>query len=137
VSLGTGIYEFLSDGMSVGERVYPLTLPQRVTLPAVTFQVISDIPTLSHSTAQDHPAWTGAERTDSRVQFSCYGSTYDEAEALCDELRSLAVGYRGSWGDVEVDSVIPDLRIDDWDQEPGVWRVIQDMIVGHRTAAAS
>ena len=103
----------------MGERVYPLTLPQGVTLPAVDVPGISDIPRSRHSTAQDHPACTGVERTVSRVQFSCYGTTYDEAEALADELASLAVGYRGTWGDVEVDSVIPDLRIDDWDRGPG------------------
>jgi len=137
MSLAAGIYDFLSAGLSVGERVYPLALPQGVTLPAVTYQVVSDVVTISHSTSQDHPTYTGTQRSDTRVQFDCYGRDYDEAEALCDELRSLAVGYRGFWGDVEIDSVIPDVRLDDWDETPGVWRVIQDLIIGHRTAAGS
>jgi len=137
MSFAAGIYTFLSDNLSVGERVYPLTLPQGVTLPAITYQVVSDVMTTSHSTAQDHPTWTGLARSDSRVQFDCYGSTYDEAEALCDELRLLTVGYRGTWGEVEVDSVLPDVRLDDWDETPGVWRVIQDLIIGHRTAPGS
>lgn len=136
MSLGAGIYEFLSDNLSIGERVYPLTLPQDVTLPAMTYQVISDVPTISHSTAQDHPTYTGTQRSDTRVQFDCYGSDYDEAEALCDELRQLTVGYRGSWGTEEVDSVLPDVRLDDWDEAPGVWRVIQDLIIGHRTGSS-
>jgi hypothetical protein len=127
----------MSAGLSVGERVYPLALPQDVTLPALTFRVVSDTPTMSHSTAQDSPTWTGRIRSDTRVQFECYASDYDGAEALCDELRALAVGYRGYWGDVEVDSVLPDIRLDDWDPSPGVWRVIQDLIIGHRTAAGS
>jgi hypothetical protein len=137
MSLGAGIYDFLADNLSIGERVYPLALPQDVTLPAITYQVISDVPTLSHSTAQDHPTYTGTLRSDSRVQFDCYGTTYDEAEALCDELRALVVGYRGFWGDVEVDSVLPDIRLDDRDEAPDVWRVICDLIIGHRTAASS
>lgn len=137
MSLGAGIFEFLSAGLSVGERVYPLALPQDVELPAITYQVISDLPTISHSTAQDSPTWTGVEHGFTRVQFNCYGSDYDEAQALCDELRAYAVGYRGYWGDVEVDSVIPDIRLDDWDETPGVWRVIQDITIGHRMAAAS
>ena len=137
MSLGAGIYDFMSAGLSVGERVYPLTLPQGVTLPAITYQVISDVPTISHSTMQDHPTYTGYEHGFVRVQFDCYGRDYDEAEALCDELRALAVGYRGYWGTVEIDSVRPDVRLDDWDETPGVWRVIQDLIIGHRTAAGS
>jgi hypothetical protein len=137
MSLGAGIFDFMSAGLSVGERVFPLTLPQGVQLPALTYQVVSDVPTLSHSTAQDHPTYTGLERTVSRIQLNCYGSTYDEAEALCDELRVLTVGYRGYWGDVEIDSVIPDIRLDDFDEAPGIWRVIQDLMVGHRTAAGS
>jgi hypothetical protein len=137
MSLAAGIFDFLSTGLSVGDRVYPLTLPQDVTLPALTFQVISDIPTLSHDVAQDHPLYTGARRSDTRVQFDCYGSTYDDAEALADELHTLAVGYRGFWGAIEVDSVLPDNRLDDRDEAPDVWRVICDLIIGHRTAAGS
>lgn len=137
MSLGAGIFDFLSSGLSVGERVYPLTLPQRVQLPAITYQVISDLTTVSHATMQDNPAWTGALHTFTRVQFGCYGRDYDEAEALCDELRAYAVGYRGTWGDIEVDSVRPDLRLDDWDEEPGLYRVIQDMVIGHRSLPGS
>jgi hypothetical protein len=134
MGLGAGIYAFLSAGLSVDERVYPLALPQDATLPALAWRVVSDVQTLSHSTDQAHPAATGARRSDSRVQFDCYGATYDEAEALRDELCALAVGYRGAWGDVEVDSVLPDLRLDDWDEAPAVYRAIQDLVVGHRAA---
>jgi hypothetical protein len=135
VSLGAGVSGFLS-GLSVGERVYPLTLPQDVTLPALTYQVISDVPTVSHSTMQDHPTYTGVRHSFTRIQFGCYGRSYDDAEALCDELAAFAVGYRGSWGDVEVDSVVPDLRLDDFDEAPAIYRVIQDLIVSHRTAGS-
>jgi hypothetical protein len=136
MSLAAGIFDFMS-GLSVGERVYPMALPQDVTLPALVYRVVSDVPELSHSTAQDHPTHTGVRYSTTRVQFDCYGSTYDEAEALCDELLDLAVGYRGLWGDVEVDRVTHDVRIDDWDEGPGIYRVIQDLHVGHRTAATS
>lgn len=137
MSFGAGIFDFMSSGLSVGERVYPLALPQRVELPAMTFQVISDRPLVSHSDAQDATTYTGIRYSVSRVQFNCYGSTYDQAEALCDELLALAVGYRGQWGDVEVDSVIADIRLDDWEGEPSLYRVIQDIEIGHRTAAGS
>lgn len=130
--LGAGIFEFLSGDMSVGDRVYPLTLPQQVELPALTYQVISDVPTITHSDVQDVATYTGLRHTFTRVQFGCYGRTYDEAEALADELQALAVGYRGLWGDVTVDSVVADIRLDDWEPEPGIYRVICDLIVGHK-----
>lgn len=137
MSLAAGIFDFLSTGLSLDGRVYPLTLPQDVTLPALTYQVISDIPTVSHSTIQDVPTFTGVRHAFSRVQFSCYDESYDGAEALCDELDQLAVGFRGMWGDVEVGSVIPDLRLDDWDEQPGLYRVIRDLIVSHTNQPAS
>lgn len=137
MSLGAGIFDFMSVGLSVGQRVYPLSLPQRAVMPALTYQVISDVPVVSHSDAQDHDTFTGTRYSVARVQFNCYGSTYDEAEALCDELLAYAVGYRGTWGDVEVDSVIADIRLDDRDEAPALYRVIQDVQIGHRTAAGS
>ena len=137
MSFGAGIHDFLSGGLSVGDRVYPLTLPQGVTLPAVTYQVISDVPAVSHSTMQDHPTYTGVRYSDTRVQFGCYGEDYDAAEALCDELDELVIGFRGTWGDIEVDAVRPDLRLDDWDEQPGLYRVIRDHIVSHRYQPAS
>jgi hypothetical protein len=131
MSLGAGIFEFLSGEGLVGDRIYPLTLPQDVTLPAITYQVISDAPTISHSTMQDVPTHTGIRHSFSRVQFNCYGETYDDAEALCDDLDDVAVGFRGLWGDVEIGSVVPDLRLDDLDEQPRLYRVIRDLIVSH------
>jgi hypothetical protein len=138
MSLGAGIFDFMSAGLSVGDRVYPLALPQDVTLPALIYRVVSDTPTMSHSTVQDSPTWTGAIRSDTRVQFEAYALTYDEAEALADELEAYAVGYRGLWGDVEVDQVYhAGVRLDDREEDPGLWRVLIDLIVGHRTAISS
>lgn len=135
--LGPAVHDFLADGLSVGERVYPLALPEDPGLPAIVYRVVSDEPTVTHSDAQDSPTWTGIRTSVSRVQFDCLADTYDDAEALRDELVQLAVGYRGMWGDLYVDSVIPDLRVDDWDEDPVVYRVIQDLMIGHRAVPTS
>lgn len=136
MSFAAGIADFMS-GLSVGDRVYPLSQPQNVTLPAIVYRVISDLPEVTHSDAKDHPTYTGIRYSKARVQFDCLGETYDDAEALADELLQFAVGFKGLWGDVEVDSVIPELRLDDWDPDPVVYRVIQDLIVGHRAVPTS
>jgi hypothetical protein len=132
VSLAEGIHEFFSDRLSVGDRIYPLMLPQGATLPAVTYQTISDIFLTHHTTAQDHPVHTPMREQTTRIQFNCYGRTYDEAEALRNELLAVAVGYRGTWGDVEVGAVFADLGLDDFEPEPNHWRWLQDLIVKHR-----
>jgi len=135
MSLGAGIAEFFGDGLAV--PVSPMALPQGVQLPAVTYRVISDNPVITHSDAQDHPAYTGQQYSFTRVQFDCVAETYDAAEALRDELVFLASGFKGLWGDVEVDSVRPELRLDDWDPDVALYRVIQDLIVSHRMTPQS
>lgn len=137
MSLAAGVFEFLSDGLSIGERIYPLTLPQDVTLPALTYRIVSDEPTISHSTDQQSPTFTGIRHAFTRVQFDAYADTYDDADALRDELVTVAVGYRGLWGEEEIDSVRPDIRLDDFEEAPALYRVIQDLIVGHRAGASS
>lgn len=136
MSLAAGIATFL-EGLSVGDRVYPLSLPQGATMPAVVYRVISDDPSVTHSDVQDHPTYTGVRHSFTRVQFDCMDETYDGAEALADELLDYAVGFRGLWGDVEIDSVRPELRLDDWDPDPALYRVIQDLVVGHRAIPQS
>lgn len=135
--LGPAIFEFFSTGLSVGDRVYPLSLPQGATVPAVVYRVISDDPTVTHSDDQQSPTYTGIRASVSRVQFDCLANTYDDAEDLRDELVDLAVGYRGMWGSLEIQSVIPDLRLDDWDPDVGQYRVIQDLMIGHRAVPTS
>jgi hypothetical protein len=139
MSLAAGIHDFMSTGLSVGDRIYPLHLPQGVALPAMVYRVISDDPSVTHSDSQDAPTYTGIRHSFKRIQFDCVAYTYDEAEALADELLDYAVGYSGVWGDEEIDSVRQELRLDDEDVLDGertLYRVIQDLIVGHRAVPA-
>lgn len=129
MSLAAGIYDFLSDTLTVAERVYPLTLPQSVTLPAMTYQLVSETPFTTHDWQQDHALYTGVHSQESRVQFNAYGDTYDAAEELARELEAAITGYRGPWGDVQIESVIPALALDDYDPDIQKWRRITDYFV--------
>jgi hypothetical protein len=132
MSLAAGIFDFLSETLSVGDRVYPLSLPQGTELPAVTYQLISDSERVTNSTQHDHPTFDGEPLSRQRVQFNSYGRTYDEAEALDAELRSVAVGYRGLWGAVYVGSVLPMLALDDYEPSTNLYRRIRDLTVNFR-----
>lgn len=130
MSLGAGIFEFLSEaGLVVDDRIYPLTLPQGVSLPAITHQLVSDTPLPTHSWAQDHPSYDGRKYKEARVQFNAYGTTFDEAEAVANELEAAITGYRGLWGDVQIESVLPALSLDDYDVDTKSWRRISDYFI--------
>lgn len=136
MSFSAGLYTFLSDNLSVGERVYPLRLAQGATLPALTYQVISPLPIITHDSQQDHPLYTGRLTEETRVQFDSYGGTYDDAEALDKELQGVLTGYRGAWGDITVTSVIPALNgLDDYDADNEKYRRIADYFITWTPAA--
>jgi hypothetical protein len=129
LSLGAAIYAHLPAVLSTGNRIYPLTLPQRVTLPAHVWQLVGDNPLLTHDNAQAHPLYSGARYEQSRLQFSTWANSYDAAEAASLELRTAITGYRGTWGDVEIESVEPVLSLDDYEPETGLFRRISDYTI--------
>jgi hypothetical protein len=62
----------------VGARIYPSLMPQGPTLPAIVYQVISEVP-------ESSLAGTSVGRlTASRLQIDCYATTYLAAHALAD-----------------------------------------------------
>ena len=135
--MSEAIFDFLSVNLSVGDRISPLSIPQQTEVPAMAFRRISDSPVITHDSAQTHPLYDGSRYVVSRYQFDCYDVTIGGAEALADELVLLTAGYKGLWGDVEIDRVDPDVRVDDWDEKPGLYRVVQDLLIGHRVAVSS
>jgi hypothetical protein len=137
VSLGAAIFTHLPDVLSVGERVYPMSLPQGAELPAVTWQLVSDDPLVSHDWAQDHPLYDARRYEQSRIQFSTWAGSFDDAEELAEELRTAITGYRGLWGDVQIESVLPVLSLDDYEPETGLFRRIGDYVIGWIDEAGS
>lgn len=85
------LFIFLSDqGTDAGSRVYPQTLPQRCTLPAIRYQQISDPRGHTHSgrSSLRHP----------RFQFDCFAGTYLAAKRLADQVINVLDGYTGGIG---------------------------------------
>ncbi len=85
-------YLIADSGLSalVSERVHPVLLPQNSTLPAVTYQLISQDPlhTLDGPVNLNRP----------RVQFDVWADTYLEMEAVNDALRNALDGFTGGIG---------------------------------------
>jgi hypothetical protein len=100
----------------VGERVYPVTLPQGATLPAMTYQVISG--------AGDGDAHTGPGLSRRRYQFDCWAATYGTAAALGLALVQ-AVHARRVLGQ----AALMDNEVDQYEAETQRWRRIVDVMV--------
>lgn len=73
-----------------GARIYALTLPQRVTLPAIRYQVISTSPEVAHTGP------SGLQRN--RVQLTVHAGSYVSAQAVAGALRRALDGKKGLFG---------------------------------------
>jgi len=115
----------------VGDRIYPVILPQNTTLPAVTFQRISGIREYSQSgpSGLAHP----------RFQFSCWAEKYEEAKAVAEQIRLALEGYKGMMGGsdgVRVDAIYVEDDHDIYDPETKEYHVALDAIIWHEEVTA-
>lgn len=101
----------------VGTRSYPLLLPQNPTLPAITFQKISNVREQAHSgdSSLQHP----------RYQFSCWAETYAEAWAVAEQIRLALQGITSAGGGFYENAV------DLYDPETGWYHVPVDITIWH------
>ena len=74
----------------IADRIYPLLIPQDVTLPAIAYQVISGPVSYHHD---------GPDRyTIKRIQLTCQAQTYAAVKALVDAIKAHLSGYVGNLG---------------------------------------
>ncbi len=101
----------------VAARVYPQKLPQSPTLPAITYGIVSRVPTEANT-----------ELFDCRIQLDCWASSYAGATALALATLSALRYYRKSDAGNTLLSIYDSNYIDDYDDEREIWRVIVDVI---------
>lgn len=93
-NLPGGIFSLLTADAGVAAlvatRVFPVEVPEDVTLPALLYRFVggTSSPTLMTSGMQK-----------ARVQFDCYGETYDDASALRNAVVAALNGYQGTLAD--------------------------------------
>ena len=99
-------------------RVYPSHLPQSPTLPAVTYAIVSRVPTESNT-----------QIFETRVQLDCWATTYDAAHALANLVQKSLRFYRKTDGSGNrILSIYEANQGDAYDDEQEIWRVIVDVI---------
>lgn len=101
----------------VGDRFYPVVLPQEPVLPAVVYTVMPGIRDVSH---KGDAGWI-----EFRLQFDCYALTPLVAATIADVLKDALYNWTGSAGYV----AFPNTPEDVSDLELGRFRVMMDCMV--------
>lgn len=109
----------------VATRVYPKTLPQAPTFPAITFQRISRVPMADKL---DAPGTLARPR----VQVDVWGKTDTEVDALATAVRHRLNGFKGTVaGEGDVQRIALDTNEDLYDAELQLHRHRADYFVWH------
>lgn len=104
-------------GGLVVARVYPQKMPQSPTLPAITYSIVSRVPTDANT-----------EIFECRIQLDCWASTYAGASALAVATLKALRFYRASAGGNTLLSIYDSNYIDGYEDEREIWRTIVDVI---------
>ena len=105
----------------ISERLYPAPLPQGATLPAITYQDISDVPSYSNDNETCY--------SQKRYQVDSWASTRTEAERVAIQVWQSMSGYAGVWGSHEIGFV---KRVDghtDYETATKLWRYRSDFMI--------
>ncbi len=121
MTLGDAIFAKLTAASAVkalvGNRIFPVTSPDKPQTPYIIFQGIGSDPGCTHN----EPA--GA--THRFVQFACWAETYEEAAALRDLLIAALDNQTLGTGDI---GQLEDGDRDDFDQVVQLYRSDADML---------
>lgn len=90
----TGLYALLTSASAitslVGNRIYPVALPEDATLPAIAYKLIG---------SQSWPTFDTVGFQRKRFEFSCYATTYLVAITIKAALISVLDRYTGTLSD--------------------------------------
>lgn len=112
-NLTNAIYPYLNSVSAItnicSSRIYPLKLPQKAELPAITFAVIDENREMSLSGPTDL-AW-------SQVEIFCFAADIGQSRNLADKVRAAMHGYVGMMGGIQVNGVHFETQYDAWNPE--------------------
>ena len=116
----------------VSTRIYPLTLPQGVTMPAVRYQRIS-------GNSDPHIRGTTGTAT-ARLQFDILATTYAAAESLREAIREAIDQYTGTSSGVVIHSCNATSHLDLFDEPVhgdavGLYQMVSDYEIIHSESA--
>jgi len=105
----------------ISNRLYPLTLPQEPTLPAVTYFILAGTRDFAHDGDLGFSQF--------RIQFDSYGSTPEEVEQVINEVISALAAWHST--DPKY-TVFPNTPQDFPEPELSRFRMTMDAMVSHK-----
>jgi hypothetical protein len=129
--IAKALFEYLSNDPGfkkvAGDRLYPMTFPDKVQLPAATFQFVSGVP-------GSQPHREKSMLPTCKVQINASGGTWTSAIVLEKAIRNALDGFQGIWGmskewrtDIQI-CLFQDVR-DQYDPEVGIKTRQQDFFM--------
>ena len=124
----TAITDIVGAGTSA--RIYAEKLPQKPTLEAITFNLIST-PQRVHAFGSD-PGLVQA-----RWQVDAWGNTWKESRLLAAAIRGNGAGnafsrFRGTQDTTVVDDILLDNELATFEDESGTYRTTQDYLIWYQ-----
>ena len=123
----TGLTTHLENNVpSVSNRIYPDTLPQGATLPALTYRRITGIPEYAHTGSSD--------LEDGRYELNIWASTPLQRLSTYSEVRVAVSGFKGSFGDKTCTCFIRN-HFSLYEPDTEIYREVIELKIWHRESA--
>ena len=130
--LEEGLHSYLSTYAGlvalIGDRVYPLRIPQTGTLPCLTYQRISTPRIHTH----DNTGIAG-DLTSPRFQFDAWAETNKSVKDITDQVRAALNGKTGSIGTapsaITIRAALADNETPEYDPDSELYRSRSDYII--------
>jgi len=107
----------------ISTRIYPLVLPQEVTLPAVTFFRVTNL--------HNHGMGGDISLMETRLQVSILAASVSLMRAVTDAVRAVLSRWKGTYGSVIIQDSLLNNEMDDFEPETEVYQCIQDYMIFH------
>lgn len=115
----------------ISARIYPSILPQNVVLPAITYQVLSDMPVGQNLSGS-------AGLFNAVIQLDLYHNNYILLKGLSEQVRLALQGYKGTVSTVIILGIyLTESEVEDFEQDVNNYRLLNRFSIWyHRTDPA-
>lgn len=128
--LETALFDYLSTdpGVSalVGDRIYPVRLPEKAVLPAIAWNRVSANRLNTYDAFEQTDAWVQA-----RVQFNCWYNTAEGAIEVGEAVLLALSGYGGDMSGQLIGSSFAVNEFDTYEAATKLYRRILEFVISY------
>lgn len=133
LALETALFDYLSgDGgvaALVGDRIYPMRLPEGAHIPAISWHRVDANRTYTFDPFEETDAWVQA-----RVQFNCWAYTPEESMTIGEAVLMALSGFDGDMSGQLIGSSFAVNEFDTYEGTTKFHRRILDFLISYEDA---